>query len=389
MKRPSVRWLLVLPLVLAVAFAFMFMRRGPGAGPEVTVASARTESLTPKVFGIGTVEARRSYTVGPTLASRVAAVNVDHGDRVRAGQVLAELDPVDLDERAASAASAQARAAAAAEAAAAQVREARSRAEVAAANASRFRDLRAKNFVSQEAADAKAHEANAARAGLDAAEASLDAARRDQARLASDRAGIGRQRAQYRLSSPIDGIVLARDAEPGSTVVAGQAVLRLLDPASLWVRTRIDQGRAAGLAVGQPASILLRSRPEAPLPGRVARIEIASDSVTEERIVDVAFAEPPAGLSPGELAEVTVSLPGKAQALVVPTAALRQSGGRPGVLKLIDGRTEFVPVRTGLRSLEGGTEILEGLREGDSVVHHAAAELKGGERVRVKESLVK
>ncbi|HMX16469.1 MAG TPA: efflux RND transporter periplasmic adaptor subunit, partial [Rhodocyclaceae bacterium] len=213
--------------------------------------------------------------------------------------------------------------------------------------------------------------------------------RRDQARLASDRAGVGRQRAQYRLSSPIDGIVLARDAEPGSTVVAGQAVLRLLDPASLWVRTRIDQGRAAGLAVGQPASILLRSRPETPLPGRVARIEIGSDSVTEERIVDVAFAEPPPGLSPGELAEVTVSLPGKAQALVVPTAALRQSGGRAGVLKLIDGRTEFVPVRTGLRSLEGGTEILEGLREGDSVVHHAAAELKGGERVRVKESLVK
>ena len=94
--------------------------------------------------------------------------------------------------------------------------------------------------------------------------------------------------------SPIDGVVTAREAEPGATVVAGQAVLRLVDPARLWVRARVDQARAQGVQVGQAADIVLRSAPGASLPGKVVRIELQSDAVTEERIVNVAFDPAPA-----------------------------------------------------------------------------------------------
>jgi HlyD family secretion protein len=68
-------------------------------------------------------------------------------------------------------------------------------------------------------------------------------------------------------------VVTARDAEPGSTVIAGQAVLRLIEPASLWLRVRIDQGRSSGLAVGLPAQIVLRSNPGQAVPGKVVRVE--------------------------------------------------------------------------------------------------------------------
>jgi len=384
---PKLLLSLVLGLAVLTAIVFLLARNGPLAPIKVTHTQVEQGNLAPKIFGIGTVEARRSYLVGPTVASRVSRVLVDQGDQVRAGQLLAELDPVDLDERMASAANAQERAASTVQAAAASVSEAKSRNELAAANARRYVDLRQKGFVSQEVVDAKQHEANAARAALEATESQLVAARKDQDRFGADRAGIGKQRAQYRLLSPVDGLISARDAEPGSTVVAGQAVLRLIDPASLWIKARIDQGRSGGIAIGQAASIVLRSRPGQSLPGKVARIEVASDSVTEERIVNIAFGQLPVEFSSGELAEVTIALPGIEKALYVPAAAIRRAKGQAGVWRIADGKVSFVPVRTGVQTLDGQTQVLEGLAQGDAVVLHALQELRADDKIRVVENL--
>jgi HlyD family secretion protein len=379
--------LLVLAALVAGAIAFLLARNGPLAPAKVTQAQVEPGMLAPKIFGIGTVEARRSYVVGPTVAGRVTRVLVDQGDRVRAGQLLAEMDPVDLDERMTSASSAQERAASTAQAAAALVREAKSRNELAAASARRYADLRQKGFVSQEALDAKQHEANAARAALEAAESQFVAASKDQERFGVDRAGVGKQRAQYRLLSPVDALISSRDAEPGSTVVAGQAVLRLIDPESLWVRARIDQGRIGGIALGQAVNIVLRSLPGQLLTGRVARIEVGSDSVTEERVVNVAFDKPPAYLSSGELAEVTIALPLIEKSLNLPSAAVRHVKGQTGAWRIADGKVSFVPVRVGVQTLEGKTQVLGGLAQGDAVVLHALQELRDGETVRIAENL--
>jgi HlyD family secretion protein len=372
---------------ILAGIVFLLARNGPLAPLRVTQAQVEQGALAPKIFGIGTVEARRSYLVGPTVAGRVARVLVDQGDRVRAGQLLAEMDPVDLVERMASAANAQERAASTMEVSAALVREAKSRKELAAASARRYADLRRRGFVSQEALDAKQHEANAARAAAEAAESQLVAARKDQERFGAERAAVGKQRAQYRLQSPVDGLISSRDAEPGSTVVAGQSVLRLIDPASMWVRARIDQGRAGGISIGQPVSIVLRSLPGQALPGTVARIEVGSDSVTEERIVNIVFEQPPAGLSSGELAEVTIALPGIGQALFLPSAAVRRVKGQAGVWRIRDGKVAFRTIRAGAQTLEGQTQVLEGLAQGDAVVLHALQELRAGEKVRIVENL--
>lgn len=389
MKLPKKVLLLVSAILLVAGFGAVVLINGPLAGIKVTLARVEQTDLAPKVFGIGTVEARRSYLIGPTVASRIVRVLADQGDEVKAGQLLAELDPVDLDERMASAANALQRAASAVDVAAAQLNEAKSRNELAGNSAARFRELRQKNFVSQEAVDAKQHEANAARASMAAAEAALSAARRDVDRLGADRAGVGKQRAQYRLLSPIDGLVSARDAEPGSTVIAGQPVLRLIDPASLWVKARIDQGRAQGIALGQPAEIVLRSRPGEPLPGKVVRIEVNSDSVAEERVVDIAFDNPPPGLSIGELTEVAIRLPVVPAALSLPAAAIRHGQQQTGVWRSVDGHAVFAPVRIGAQTLEGQTQILEGLVRDDDVILHSAKELRGGEKLRAVESLAR
>ena len=65
----------------------------------VTVASVESRAITPALFGIGTVEARYTYKIGPTFAGRVKRLEVHVGDQVKAGQVLGEMEPVDLDDR--------------------------------------------------------------------------------------------------------------------------------------------------------------------------------------------------------------------------------------------------------------------------------------------------
>ncbi|MEW5892319.1 MAG: efflux RND transporter periplasmic adaptor subunit [Pseudomonadota bacterium] len=379
--------LILLGLGLLAAFAFVVLRTGPLAATRVVLAQVEAQELKPAIFGIGTVEARHAFDLGPTFASRVLRVRVDVGDRVEAGQVLAEMDPVDLDQRLAAAESAYRRAAFAVDAAAAAASEATSRKALATANAERFEQLRQQGFVSQEAVEAKRHEAKAAGAAHMASQANLDAARQDAARLRAERAALGEQRANSVLRSPVAGVVTARKAEPGSTVVAGQSVIRLVDPASLWVTTRIDQARAAGLTVGMPASIVLRSRPQTPLAGRVARLELAGDSVTEERLVQVAFDQQPRDISLGELAEVTLALPAVARALTLPSAAIQHRGEQVGVWRVVDGEVRFSPVTTGAQALDGRVQILSGLAQGDRVVAYSEKALSEGERIKAVERL--
>ncbi len=84
----------LLGIVLLATFAFVVVRTGPFAPVRVTVVTVADGSVTPALFGIGTVEARRSYLIGPTAAGRVLKVHVDVGETVKAGQLLAEMDPV-------------------------------------------------------------------------------------------------------------------------------------------------------------------------------------------------------------------------------------------------------------------------------------------------------
>lgn len=369
-------------LLLVAALLWLAFTRGPFAPVAVEIAEVSESELAHSVFGIGTVEARYSYAIGPTQAGRVLRVLVDHGDTVKAGQVLAEMDPVDLDQRLRSAAAALQRAQQSVMVAEAQVREAQSRRKVAAANAVRYRDLAQKNFVSHEAVENRNNEADVAQAALEAAQAGLRVAHKDVERADHDRKAVVSQLASLKLIAPVDGLIIAREAEPGNTVVAGQAVVRVIDPQSVWVRARIDQSRAAGLVPGLPAEVVLRSDQASAIAGRVARVEIQSDAVTEERIVAIAFTAPPQ-VSLGELAEVTIHREKRARALVVPSAAVKRVDQQQGVWQVVDGKTRFRAVNTGMQTLDGMTELTDGPAAGEEVIVYSGAQLREGIKVRI------
>ncbi|MDT3669659.1 MAG: efflux RND transporter periplasmic adaptor subunit [Aromatoleum sp.] len=373
--RPLQRRMLTLIAVivpLVVLLAYVALRSGPLA--PVAVAEVRVESraIRPALFGIGTVEARYTYRIGPTVAGRVKRLDVHVGDRVTAGQVLGEMDPVDLDDRIRSQAAALKRSEAA-------IREASARQAYANAQARRYEQLFAVRSTSEELLTTKRQE-------LQVAEAALAGVREDLARAASDLEGLRAQRVNLQLTAPVAGIVTQRDADPGTTIVAGQAVVEMVDPKSLWINTRFDQISAAGLDAGLPARIVLRSRNGEVIQGHVLRVEPKADAITEETLAKVRFDEAPAILPPlGELAEVTVDLQPLPAAPVIPNAAVQRQGDRIGVWQIADGEPSFVPVALGRSDLDGQVQVVAGLEPGDHVVAYSEKALGPSSRIRIVE----
>jgi RND family efflux transporter MFP subunit len=372
--------------VLAL-FAWVIMTQGPLASVKVTVEQVQTGDLTNSVFGVGTVQARHRHDLAPTMTGRVKNVRVDQGDTVKAGQVLAEMDPVDLDDKLAGARRMVDKSLNAIRAVEAQLGEAQSRLKTVEATMVRYQELRSGGFISKEMFDAKLHEQNAAQAAAVAAVANLAAARDEHARAQAELRGIGKARAQTQLVSPIDGVITLRRIEPGSTVAGGQLALQVVDTARLWVETRIAQQQAGQVRAGQSAQIVLRSRPHAPVAGKVARVDRVSDAVTEERIVNITLDMPDASL--GEYAEVTIALPVMKQVRSIPSAAVKTVSGQTGVWVLQDGEVRFKPVQIGLATLDGRSQVLDGLADGDTVVVHSQQPMRAGLKVKVVNALVR
>jgi len=154
------------------------------------------------------------------------------------------------------------------------------------------------------------------------------------------------------------------------------------------VRARVGQARAQTIRGGQAADIAMRSAPDVALPGKVARIELQSDAVTEERIVDVAFDPVPDRLYLGELAEVTLHLPGTRNALTVPSAAIGLRNDRTGVWQAVDGRARFKPVQFGVQTADR-VQVVSGLAEGERIIVYSARQLDAGMRVREQQLMAR
>jgi len=366
--------LLAVIVPLLALFIYLGLRSGPLAPVAVTVVAVESRPVAPALFGIGTVEARYTYKIGPTFTGRLKRLDVQVGDAVEGGQVLGEMEPVDLDDRIRSQESTVKRTQAA-------LREAQARQSYAATQIHRYEQLFAARMLSEEIIGTKRQE-------LQIADAALSSAREALARARSDREGLVAQRVNLRLVAPTDGVIAVRDAEPGTTIVAGQTVLEIIDPKSFWINVRFDQMSAAGLAGDLPARIVLRSRSGQPLPGRVLRVEPKADAVTEELLAKVVFeAIPQPFPSVGELAEVTIGMPAIPAVPAIPNAAVRREGDKVGVWQILEGALRFAPVKLGASDLDGYVQVREGLKNGDQVVAYSEKALTAHDRIHVVERI--
>ncbi|MCF6228214.1 MAG: efflux RND transporter periplasmic adaptor subunit [Planctomycetes bacterium] len=377
MKFPIQKKTLVLMAVLiplGAVFAYVAVSSGPLAPIPVTLQAVKVESISPTLYGIGTVEARHTYKIGPTMAGRLSSLTVDVGEHVTAGQLLGEMDPVDLDERI----EAQK---AGVKSAIARVTEMEDRKSFAEAQVQRYEKLRKAQSVSEELVATKQYELLIAHSGLKVAQ-------EDLVRLEAEGEALAVQRENMKLVSPVDGLVILRNADPGNTIMAGQSVIEIIDPKSIWVNVRFDQIRARGLAVNLLTKITLRSQAGEPRPGKIIRVEPLADAVTEEIMAKVAFDKIPEQLPPiGELVEVTVGLPELPATTVVSNASIKIVKGRLGVWLMTDGNLIFNAVELGPSDLDGLVQVKKGLNKGDKVITYSEKLLSATSRVLVVDSI--
>ncbi|MDE2165609.1 MAG: efflux RND transporter periplasmic adaptor subunit [Alphaproteobacteria bacterium] len=385
-RSPERRRQLWIAVIVAVILVLAFVLWRAFFSP-VTVALAPVQSnVQEQVFGLGVVGARVESNVGFKVAGVLVGLDADQGDRVHAGQVLARLDARDVAAQVAVAKANVAQAQAAIVKANADIASTTANLTNAARISARDARLVKSGVVSTEAAQTdeaavRVGTANVAvaRSELTQAEAALQSA---EAQQAFEEATL----ANYMLTAPYDGWVISRNLELGSGVNPGQSVFTLVEANTVWAVGYVDERLAGRLHVGQPAEIALRSDSGKRFSGHVARIEIQSDAVNEERLVDVTFDQIPARIHLAEQAEVYITTGTVARAVVVPqTAVANLADGKGVVWTLENGRLAKHAVTFGPELLNGGLPVLAGVPDGASVVL-PQSNLRVGERARAATS---
>ena len=366
-------------LVIAAVAALLISQRA------VTVQVAYPERNVPiTVFGLGTVEARVLSDVGFEVGSTLIELNADHGDPVSKNSVLARLHDSEQMARVAKAQAGVVNGEAALTMAQTVVGKARTVLTQRQQTNRRLQRLLLQNTVSEEAAEDAQLQQDVAAAELAVALSEVEVA---QARLADAQAQLDYDNvllAQHVLRAPYDAIVVRRHRELGSVLNAGETLFTLVDTATVWALAYVDESRAGNIRVDQPAEIRLRSLPQTVFPGHVARVDIESDRVNEERRVYVKCSQCPDTFHLGEQAEVIIATTELAEAILIPEMAVAEFDGKSGKIWVVnDGKLHRLAVKFGSRTLDGRLEITTPLPDGALAVSKLHSGLREGRGAKV------
>lgn len=310
------------------------------ASPAVRIASVGAAQQAATIRGVGTVSLRREASLGFTSAGRIARLNVNEGDSVRPGQVLAALDTTTV---------------------AADLTRARAERERAAAEFRRSSSLMAQGWITRPRLEN-------AQASLQAADASVSAARF--------------QATNATISAPGGGIVLARLAEPGQVVAAGTPVLVIGEAASGYVlRVPLSDRDAARLVEGVPAQVTLAALGNQPITGRVIEIAGRGDRATGTFTVEIALPADPR-LRSGQIGEALITASTqKVTALTVPATAIFAARAGEGFVYVVDRANRRVRLRRVMiaDATDGGIEVTGGLSRGELIATSRVDRLKDGQ----------
>lgn len=331
----------------------------PAAPPEepvrsVKVVTVRAASLDATQEFSGEVRPRIESRLGFRVAGKLVRREVELGQRVKAGQVLARLDPQDYRL--------------AADAAQAQLGAAVTHRDLAAADFKRFKELREQNFIS-------GAELERRDAALKAAQAQVDQA---QAQLAAQR----NQGSYTTLVADAAGVVTAVEAEPGQVVSAGQPVVRVAQDGPRDAVFAVPEDKLAIMRHG--SAVEVRAWPgQTRLGGRVREVSASADPVTRTYQVKVAL-EGRQALPLG--ATVTVSPQVRSEqrvaAIKLPTSALRQDGQATAVWVLDPTRMTLSSQVVQIATADGNEAVVAGgLQEGQLVVLAGVHVLAPGQKV--------
>jgi RND family efflux transporter MFP subunit len=315
----------------------------PPPPPAVEAATVSSASTRQELSATGALERQREFALAFRVPGVMTALSVDEGDAVRAGQIVARLDPTTVEA-------------------------ARERALVEAERArrdlARDRTLFEKGYVSRQRLDDR-------QSAVRAAEASLASAAFD--------------RRWAQLTAPASGVILRRLAQSGEVVQAGQAVLRMADETSpLVLRAPLSDREVGQVKVGDAAMIRLDALPGQALSGRVARIGQAAGALTGAVEVEIELPSRP-DLRSGQIATARIAVRAAAAPGFdrVPAEAILEARGREAFVLTIDAQSKARRQAVTFGGFDGDDALVSGLPPGARVITAGAGFINEGETVRV------
>ncbi len=339
------RTLAAAAIVAAIAAAVGVGQKAQWGAPTVAVTHPTRGEAIEAVYATGVVEAIDYARFGATVAGRVNTLVVDEGDRVRKGDVLARLDdrqPL------------------------ARLDDARARLRMAEADIARAETLLNRGVVAVQA---------------------LERAQQERDQAASAVALFARQLEDYTITSPLDGVVMKRNVEPGETVAANTVLFEISSTARKRVAADVDERDIAGVRMGAPLAAHADGFPDEVFEAKVTNIRRQGDASSRTFRVE---ADLPSDtkLMIGMTVDVDVVTGERPNALLAPASAVGHgpsTGGRPGAPYIVvvqEGHAKRVEVETGAVG-PAKIEILRGLADGDMIVPDGPDRLRDGETVRI------
>ncbi|MDB5943370.1 MAG: putative periplasmic linker protein [Ramlibacter sp.] len=356
MALPSSRFFL---LALSLCGASVLSGCSPAPAPQEPVRAVKVLTVGASSFQYapefaGEVKPRIESRLGFRVAGKLVRRQAEPGQRVRAGEVLAQLDPQDLRL--------------AADAARAQVAAAQTNRELAAADFKRFATLKEQNFISGAELERRESTLKAAQAQLDQAQAQLSA-QRNQAGYAT-------------LVADVAGVVTGIDAEPGQVVAAGSPVVRIAQDGPRDVVFSVPEDKVASVRAGSDVAVRVWASSRS-LAGKVREVSASADPVTRTFSVKVSLqgADQPALGSTVSVSPLSLGHAG-ATVIKLPTSALRQEGGATAVWVLDKASMTLRSQPVQIATADGNEAVIAaGLQPGMLVVSAGVHVLSPGQKV--------
>jgi RND family efflux transporter MFP subunit len=325
----------------------------------------------------GQLDPFETVAVYPKVTGYVKSIRVDRGSRVKSGELMAELEAPELLAQRAEAQSKL-------QAAEAQLAVARSKAD---ADKSTYDKLKTASATPGVVAG---NDLVLAQKAVEADQSQIAAAQQTAEAARQAVQSITQMEDYLRVTAPFDGVVTERNVHPGTLVgpnsgpAATTPMVRVEHNDRLRLVVPVPEAYTAGVTRGGTMTFTVPAYPGQTFSGTVARIAQALDVKTRTMAVELDVTNRDGRLTPGAFCQVKWPVRRPAPSLFVPSGSVGSTTDRTFVIRITNGKTEWVDVRTGLAS-GPLIEVFGNLRPGDTVAVRGTDEIKPGTEVRVKE----
>lgn len=333
----------------------------------VELGAAKRGDVSAHLTVVGNLIGLQTVDIAPRTGGRLLSVNVQLGDRVRRGQVLAKVEDREIVEQVRQAEASQ-------EVSKATIRQREADLKVAELNFERSTNLFQRQLLAKQALDDAESRYMAAVAQFDLSKAQLN---QNDSRL--EELKINLQNTS--VTSPVDGFVGKRSVDPGAMVNTNTAIASVVDISRLRLVVNVVEKDLRMVSAGDVAEVEVDAYPGETFHGKIARVAPVLDPATRTATMEVEIPNGDNRLKPGMYARINLTVEDHKNTLVVPKNAVIDFESKRGVWAPNDqNRAKFVPVTLGI---EGGdnVEILSGLNEGDKFVTTGAAAVRNNDQL--------